>query len=290
MLLDDVPETHGAISASLREAAGESPIWDPEGVEGIDPFVQVLVAHTSGHLYDPLVGNLSEYPIPEIRLKPGLGQTLLDIGCNWGRWSIAAARAGYRVTGIDPSLGAVLAARRVAQNLGSDIAFVVGDARFMPFRSASFETVFSYSVIQHFSKSDAITTLRQIARIIAHGGTSMIQMPNAYGVRSFFHLLKRRFSEGSAFDVRYWRPKELLQTFTELVGPSTLSVDGFGGLGIQPSDRRFFTRWRRTLVDLSEAGRRVSHIAPAIVNIADSIYVTSKKPYHAAGTRLTSIR
>ena len=38
---------------------------------------------------------------------------LLDIGCSWGRWSLAAARKGYSVVGIDPSLGAVMAARRI---------------------------------------------------------------------------------------------------------------------------------------------------------------------------------
>ena len=40
------------------------------------------------------------------------GSRLLDLGSSWGRWSIAAARKGYSVVGLDPSLGAVLAARR----------------------------------------------------------------------------------------------------------------------------------------------------------------------------------
>ena len=31
-------------------------------------------------------------------------------------------------------------------------AFVVGDARFLPFRSGSFDYVWSYSVLQHFSR------------------------------------------------------------------------------------------------------------------------------------------
>jgi cyclopropane fatty-acyl-phospholipid synthase-like methyltransferase len=44
--------------------------------------------------------------------QPGAGKLLLDIGCSWGRWSISAARNGWCVVGIDPSLGAIMAARR----------------------------------------------------------------------------------------------------------------------------------------------------------------------------------
>ena len=57
--------------------------------------------------------------------------------------------------GIDPSLDAVLAARRVSRQLGVEASFVVGDARFLPFANDSFDTVFCYSVLQHFSKENA---------------------------------------------------------------------------------------------------------------------------------------
>lgn len=76
----------------------------------IDPFVQEQVPYTNGFLYRPLQYKLSRYPIPELRLEPGEGTRFLDIGCNWGRWSIAAARKGYRVSAIDPSPPAVIAA------------------------------------------------------------------------------------------------------------------------------------------------------------------------------------
>src|SRR2546421_318531 len=80
-----------------------------------------------------LLGELDSYPIPELRLPAGDGRRLIDVGCSWGRWSIAAARKGYRVVGIDPSLGAIIAARRVSESLGLPIRYVVGDARYLPF-------------------------------------------------------------------------------------------------------------------------------------------------------------
>ena len=99
----------------------------------IDPVVAYLIAATNGLMYRHLIGRLESYPIPDIDLPPGEGRTLLDVGCSWGRWSLAAARLGYTVIGIDPSLGAVMAARRVARQLNLAATFLVGDARHLPF-------------------------------------------------------------------------------------------------------------------------------------------------------------
>ena len=67
----------------------------------IDGWVERSIVKTHGNLYRGRP--LNRYPIPAFPLGPGEGGSLLDIGCNWGRWTIAAAQAGYRVTGVDPS-------------------------------------------------------------------------------------------------------------------------------------------------------------------------------------------
>ena len=93
---------------------------------------------TNGLLYRHLVGKLTRAPIPILSLPEGAGRILLDVGCSWGRWSIAGAQQGYLAVGIDPSLGAVLAAKRLAGRFGLQAAFVVGDATALPFaKSAS---------------------------------------------------------------------------------------------------------------------------------------------------------
>ena len=135
----------------LREYIGSEEIMS----FAVDPIVQFLVAATNGILYSENRGNLKRLPIPDIRLPMGNGKHLLDIGCSWGRWCIAATYKNYKCVGLDPSLGAVLAGKRIADKLGININFVVGDARYLPFNSSAFNQVFSYSVIQHFSKSDA---------------------------------------------------------------------------------------------------------------------------------------
>lgn len=262
------------ISESQKEALRQRS-FEQHG--GIDPVVSMIVSATNGIAYRDMVGHLDRYPIPELRLPEGNGATFLDLGCNWGRWSIAAARKGYRVVGIDPSLGAVMAARRVAHTMGLDILYVAGDARYLPFRDALFDQVFSYSVLQHMAKSDVELVLDQLARVLAPEGSSLIQMAAWSGVRSLMHLTRRRFREPRKFEVRYWGPRELERTFTRRIGPSSVSVDCYFGLGLQYSDRALMPPLPRTMTVLSEYLRRTSQHLPALRFVADSLYVKSEK-------------
>jgi SAM-dependent methyltransferase len=244
---------------------------------GVDPVVSLLVSATNGMAYTHLIGNLKDYPIPQLRLPPGNGELLLDIGCNWGRWSIAAARLGYRPIGIDPSLGAVLAARRVATQLGLDIRFVVGDARSLPFPRGCFDIVFSYSVIQHFSREDALKTIQEIGRTLQPRGKCLIQMPTPFGLRCLYHQARRGFRKTRGFDVRYWTIPALRRAFGQYVGRTSFSVDCFFGIGLQARDLQFMPPLYQAVIRASELLRAGSRAAPWLRYVADSVYVESTK-------------
>ncbi len=245
------------------------------GHDGVDPVVRYLVAATNGILYKNAIGKLASYPIPELRLETHAGASFLDIGCGWGRWCVAAARKGLRPVGLDPSLGAVLAARRLCEQLGVVAEFVVGDARFLPFAPHSFDLVFSYSVVQHFSKADARQALAEIGRVLTEGGRCLVQMPNAYGIRSVQQQMRRGFREAKRFEVRYWSVPELKRAFSAAIGESAVSVDGYFGLGVQASDLGLLPSKYRRIVNASEALRRWSRRAPWMCYFADSVYVQS---------------
>ena len=149
LVVDDDRPTHAACASRRQRRA------HPES-DGIDQDVQELVRSTCGNLYQHLVGNLTLVSIPEVRLPPGEGRTFLDVGCNWGRWTVAAVSRGYVATGVDPSLRVSLP--RVASPRSSvSEPCVLGDARHLPFPDNSFDTVFSYGVYQHFTK-EAVQT------------------------------------------------------------------------------------------------------------------------------------
>jgi ubiquinone/menaquinone biosynthesis C-methylase UbiE len=224
----------------------------------------------------PLINKLTRYPIPDFRLPQGNGERMLDVGCNWGRWSIAAARKNYKPVGIDPSLDAVLAARRVSKQLNVETNFVVGDARFLPFADDAFDICFSYSVLQHFSKENAKTSLAEIGRTVKKNGKIFVQMPNKYGIRSFYNNWRRGFTEGEGFDVRYWTPSELIKTFKETFGETEMTTDCYFGLGIQKSDVDLLPLPYKMVVHSSEILRKISGVFSPLTKVADSLYLESK--------------
>ena len=249
-------------------------LWDGDGVH---PYVKNMIAATNGILYKNLIDNLDEYPIPGFPLENGNGKLLLDIGCNWGRWSISAARQSFNAVGIDPSLDAILVGREIANKMDLKILHLVGDARNLPFRKETFDTVFSYSVIQHFSKTDAKYALSEINYVLKPEGVSKIQMPNKLGIRSFYHQLRRGFNEGQNFDVRYYFPGELKKIFLEQFGIVKFEIDGFFGLGIQKDDMRFMNTKNRVIIQMSELFKKIAKIFRPLLLFADSLYILSRK-------------
>jgi ubiquinone/menaquinone biosynthesis C-methylase UbiE/uncharacterized protein YbaR (Trm112 family) len=278
LLLDDADPTHPEYVRSLRRAAGLADEAEPPalGGGGIDPFVQRYISATNGRMYFDLIGKLTRYPIPDLRAPAGTG-AFLDIGCNWGRWCVAAARLGYRAIGIDPSLRAVLAARRVAAQHGVDASFVVADARHLPLQDGCVQLAHSYSVLQHLAKSHVRQALREVRRVLAPGGRSMVQLPSTLGLVSACKIALRGSRRPTAFDVRYWTREELRATFERLVGPSALDVDGYFTLNAQPADVPLLP-WRYAMVvRASEALRRASSRRDWLARWADSVTVTSRK-------------
>jgi len=295
MLRPDVPATISLSEASLQRARGggidarapdlflESLGISEEEKRGvlelaarpgrIDPVVAYLVAATNGLMYRHLIGSLQEYPIPELRLPEGQGRLLVDVGSSWGRWSIAAARRGYTVLGIDPSLGAVMAARRVASQLHLPNRYIVADARFLPLPQDTVDCVYSYSVLQHFSYADATAAIAEMGRVLKRGGTAKVQMPTRFGLRCLYHQARRAFRTAIGFEVRYWTLGALADVFARHVGPARFEVDGYFGIGLQRADEPLMTPALRRVLHASEGLKAVSRRFRPLIAVADSVFV-----------------
>jgi SAM-dependent methyltransferase len=229
-------------------------------------------------MYVPKIGKLTTYPIPTLRLPPGDGRTFVELGCGWGRWCIAAARAGYIPIGIDPMLGAVRAARRVAAQLGVTAHFITGDARYLPLRAETADVVFSYSVLQHLAPTAVADVLSDVRRVLTPDGRFFAQFANALGARSLLVQARRGFRTATGFEVRYWPLRTLRELAESRIGPTTIDVDGFFSVNAQPADIPLLPARYRLLVRVSEAIRSLTTRAPWLVQIADSVYVSSARP------------
>ena len=280
MLLDEDRPAHGDHEVRVEDEALTG--------DQVDSFVQDMVQNTCGNMYRQVLGNLPRYPIPELRHvpEPGNGRLLLDIGCSWGRWSIAAARTGYTVIGVDGAFEAVRAARRVARQLGVEATFAVADARHLPFPPGTFDLIWSYSVLQHFAKEDTEATLAQVARTLKPGGRSVIEMATTVGARNIVAQVKGR-GDNSPFRVRYWGPRELVKTWERLVGPTELHVDSYLFINGQPADKDLLPGKYQRAIDVSEAIKRVAARVKPLRYAADSVYLVSEKTAACARSHST---
>jgi 2-polyprenyl-3-methyl-5-hydroxy-6-metoxy-1,4-benzoquinol methylase len=259
------------------------PPLPPRAAQGrVDGFVDDWIVNTNGNLYWQVRGCLPRYPTPHWPATSvnGAGQVLVDLGCGWGRWSIAAARAGFSPCGVDVHLDALRAGKRVARELGISVDFVCSDITRLPFKPESVDFVFSYSVLQHMEKTKAKKVLNRIAFILRPGGTCLVQLPNVFGLVSLCRQLGRGFREPPActFAMRYWRPGAITRAFREAGFRSVrFRAEGFLVQNTQREDLDLLTNLGAAAVLSSCALRTASIAIPPLARIADSLWIEAAK-------------
>lgn len=248
------------------------------GSDAAEAVIRRLLPLSNGFGYRDLTPG-DAIPIPRFDARSG-GESLLDIGCSWGRWTIAAARAGFGAVGLDPMLGPLMAAKRFAAKQGVDVDYICGDVRCLPFADGAFDRAFSYSTLQHFSDRDCALALGEITRVLGPGGSSTVQMAHWAGVRSLWHQARRGFRKPARFEVRYRSLPQMLAMFTAAIGPTTVTIDCFFGLGLQASDARHMRPLARLATATSEHLKRMAKMVPALRSGADSVFLHSAKQPH----------
>lgn len=94
------------------------------------------------------------------------GARVLDVGCGGGYLSEALAQRGAVVTGVDPSQGALAAARAHRGDL--QISYVLAGGEDLPFDDGSFDGAVCTDVLVH--ADDPAAVLRQVGRVLRPGG------------------------------------------------------------------------------------------------------------------------
>lgn len=113
-------------------------------------------------------------PLTECLSKKGI-KDVLDLGCGRGHWSVALARAGFRVTAIDISELAIERLRALAREENLPIEAFVCPAQELP-TDIRFDAVIANSVLDHMFKKEAEEAMRRIRAVLRQGGLLLLGM------------------------------------------------------------------------------------------------------------------
>lgn len=150
------------------ETRPEGLIASGEAREGVVPDLEAAEiapeTDASGHVRDEQLGN-------EIRIGhlPSADARVLDLGCGTGRLTLAIARTGASVSGVDPDEASILAAR---QKPGSDrVEWVLGDSRAIGADQRFDAAIMSSNVVQAILEDRELSrTFRDVAAHMPPGG------------------------------------------------------------------------------------------------------------------------
>jgi ubiquinone/menaquinone biosynthesis C-methylase UbiE len=111
------------------------------------------------------------FRIPESQLHllgPVRGRRVLELGCGAADWSIALARSGARVVGLDFSRARLRQARRSVERAGVRVALLEASAESLPFPAGRFDLVLSDYGATTFT--DPSRTIAEAGRVLRSGG------------------------------------------------------------------------------------------------------------------------
>ena len=153
-----------------RFAALASQWWDARG--------KFRALHRIGparltFLRDELVRHFDR---PRSGMRPLEGLAILDVGCGGGLVSEPLARLGARVTGLDPAMENVEAARRHASGQGLAIDYRCGSVEELGAEGLQFDAVACLEVVEHVPEPGAF--LAACARLVRPGGLMLLSTIN----------------------------------------------------------------------------------------------------------------
>lgn len=142
---------------------------------------------------------------------------VLDVGCGTGRWIRRYEEMGFRVSGLDATLGML----HTARERGTMAPLIVGEAHGLPFEDESFDAVSDVTVVQHIPVTLQSQTLGEMLRVLKPGGRLILmELIRGQGAHIFPHT-----------------PEEWIQQVKSLGG----TLLGWFGEEFLPIDRMFTT-------------------------------------------------
>ncbi|MCX7703709.1 MAG: class I SAM-dependent methyltransferase [Planctomycetota bacterium] len=188
------------------------------------------------------------------------GQSILDVGCSFGKFSLFARDAGKEVVGVDKNIESLYEAHKAG------ISVIAGDAAALPFPNKSFDTVLLFDIIEH--TKEEIAVLQEAKRVARKNILLSVPKSDEYS----------RHDAGVTYH-SYFDPTHL-RYYTQESLKKALKKSGFERFSIE-----YFSRVRPLLFY-----RRIG-IPVFLLKVADIIlWTVGKKTEHFYQTLFAEIR
>lgn len=125
-------------------------------------------------------------------------EKILDIGCNYGPWSIRLAKKDMIVTGIDIIEEAIIMAKKKAKKASLDINFYKISIEESNFQDQEFDKIISITVLQHLLNDVSFSkAIKNISRQLKSNGKLILleSAPNKKIIEKLSHKRERTLEE-----------------------------------------------------------------------------------------------
>jgi len=139
-----------------------------------------------------------EWHIPQAADFTGArGLRVLEIGCGMGTDLLQFSRGGARCTAVDITPRSIEIARHRFALYNQPGSFLLSDAEHLPFRSESFDVVYSNGVLHH--TPDTQGSIDEVHRVLRKGGTAKIMVYHRNSLNYWVEIVARRGLLGAEF-------------------------------------------------------------------------------------------
>ncbi len=107
---------------------------------------------------------------------------ILDLACGYGRHALGLARCGFSVVGFDLSTDLLQEARRRADEQGSDVQFLQGDMRRVPFLTEFDAVINVFTSFGYFDEAGNRRVIQEVAKSLRPGGRFLLELLNRDGL------------------------------------------------------------------------------------------------------------
>ncbi len=139
---------------------------------------RVMQVYASMEMYSE---QLDDWLLPALKAGP-----VLDLGCGPGLLSVAAAKRGKSIAGLDVSIEWLVVAKHLIGEHGDAPQLAAGLAEALPVKTDTLRTLVSLDVIEHVGDQQGY--VNEIKRVLAPGGNFAISTPNRFSLSPEPHV------------------------------------------------------------------------------------------------------